>query len=371
MTGRLLLFDPQHKFYKKSSITNGCMCITKFIVNKSSFEMLDTFRAYGLAFLVSGLSEEDTEVTIKDQGYAYFIEVNGSIPNEPDPSLFVDRKEWNLIFRTYKERKDSKKDPPKKEVEKIVTEKFPQILSIHQDPTFMPEISGDIKDGKTLYQTLDIACAKGYRESKRDVYHDGTQLEMDRYSWAVTCIGAAWASVWKETESFILFMTPNPSSILLGSHRAIQKDLDERICPLSPNTALVHYAIKIALLIAKKRLSHTIRYDSVIFNIMQKTGQQPKPAGGGRYGLDILEKLASTPAGIAALSRIEKMFPLSSKVNGVKQSVTFALTNFLLRPTLTNFRTFESLYIRGQVKGELYPWDKNQLGELLKYVEAA
>ncbi|MEM2147884.1 MAG: hypothetical protein QXJ94_04700 [Candidatus Bathyarchaeia archaeon] len=347
------------------------MAIETFFINKSSFEILDTFRAYGLAFLVSGLNEEDTEVTIKDQGYAYVLEVNGPIPNKPDPSLFVDRKEWRAIFRTYKERKDSKKAPPKNDVEKIITNEFPQILSIHKDPTFSPTIGGDVKDGKTLYQTLDIACAKGYREEKRNVYHDGTQLELDHYSWAVTCIGAAWASVWKETESFILFITPNPSSVLLGSHRTIQKDLDERLCSISPNSALVHYAIKIALLIAEKRLSHTIHYDSVIFNVMQKTGQQPKPAGGGRYGLGILEKLADTPTGIAALSRIEKMFPLSSNVAGARQSITLALTDFLLRPTLTNFRIFESLYIRGQVKGELYPWDKTQLGELLKYVEIA
>ncbi|MCW4046648.1 MAG: hypothetical protein NWE99_03675 [Candidatus Bathyarchaeota archaeon] len=347
------------------------MTIEKFFVNKSSFEILDTFRAYGLAFLVSGLSEEDIEVTIKDQGYAYIIEAKGRIPTEPDPALFVDRKEWLAIFRTYKERKDSKKDPPKKDVEKIITEEFPQILSTHKDPTLMPDISGNVKNGKTLYQTLDIACAKGYREEKRDVYHDGTQLEIDRFTWAVTCIGAAWASVWKETGSFILFMAPNPSNVLLGSHRVIQKELDERICPISSNTALVHYATKVTLLIAEKRLSHTIRYDSVIFNVMQKTGQQPKPAGGGRYGLDLLEKLANSPAGKNALSRIEQLFPISSKITGDKQSITFALTNFLLRPTLTNFRTFESLYIRGQVKGELYPWNKTQLGELLKYVEAA
>jgi hypothetical protein len=345
------------------------MAIEKFFINKSSFEILDTFRAYGLAFLVSGLSEENIEVTIRDQGYAYVIEVKGPIPKEPDPSLFVDRKEWLLIFRTYKERKDSKKAHPKKEVEKIVTEEFPQILSIHKDLTFMPDISGDVKNGKTLYQTLDIACAKGYREEKRDTYHDGTQLEIDRYSWAIACIGAAWANVWKETESFILFMTPNPLSVLLGSHRSIQKDLDERICPLSPNTALVHYAVKVALLVAKKRLSHTVRYDSVIFNVMQKTGQQPKPAGGGKYGLSLLEELANTTVGVDALSRIENIFPISSKISGNKQSVTFALTNFLLRPTLANFRIFESLYIRGQVKGELYPWNKTQLGELLKYVE--
>jgi hypothetical protein len=102
---------------------------------------------------------------------------------------------------------------------------------------------------------------------------------------------------------------------------------------------------------------------------MRKTGQQPKPGGGGKYSLIFLEKIAKTPAGVLALHEISKKFPLSSRVKGIQQDLALALTDFLLRPTLENYKTFESLYVRSQINRKSHPWEKQQLKEILKYVE--
>jgi hypothetical protein len=309
-------------------------------------------------------------VRIRDIGYAYRIDTKGVLPNRPDLLLLEEGEGWSHIFRA-KERKDSKKKPPREDLEEILTQDFMQILNVHRRVNFLPNIGKNIKDGRTLYQTIEVSAAKGYRERKRSSYHEGTQLEVDKYSWAISCVGAALTSVWKRTQTFISSMVPNPFDVLLISHRAIQKDLDKKVCVISANTALVHYSVRLTLLIAERKLSHNVKYESILFNVMQKTGQQPKPAGGGKYSLAFLEKLATTPEGIRALREIDRKFPLSPRSKGIEQNLALALTDFLLRPTLGNYRIFESLYIRGQINKKFYPWRKQELEEILKYVEIA
>ena len=338
----------------------------RFIVNKTSLEMFDAFRAFGLASI---LNDEDTIAHIRDLGYAYWIDIQGETPKGPDSMLFEDTEGWKRIFGTFRERKDSKKQHPRNDVKELVTRDYCKILQLHRKADFVPTIGHRVEDGRTLYQSLDVSAAKGYREEKRDVYNEGTQLEVDKYSWAIACIGAAWSGVWRYGESFILSIVPNPSDLSLISHRTIQKDLDTKVCSISTNTALIHYSIRLALLVSERQLSHRVKYDSVIFNAMQKTGQQPKPGGGGKYRLTFLEDLTKTPDGIFALREIERKFPTSSYVKGIKQNLALVLTDFLLRPTLENFRAFESLYVRGQIDKKFCPWEKEQLGEILKHVE--
>lgn len=340
----------------------------RFIINKTFLEMFDAFRAFGLASIVSG---EDTVARIRDEGYAYWIDVTGNVAESPDLLPLEGGEGWKRIFGTYRERKDSRKQHPRKEVEELVTQDYDKILELHRRSDFIPTIGCRVEEGRTLYQSLDVSAAKGYREEKRDTYHEGTQLEVDKYSWAIACIGAAWFGVWRYGESFVLSLVPNPLDVLLISHRTVQKELDTKVCTISANTALIHYSVRLAILVSERQLSHRVKYDSVIFNAMQKTGQQPKPGGGGKYSLSFLENLAKTPAGASALKEIDRKFPLSSYARGVKQNLALALTNFLLRPTLENFRTFESLYIRGRIDKKFYPWEKEQLEAILNHVEVA
>ena len=337
-----------------------------FTVNKTSFEMFDAFRAFGLASILTG---EGTSAHIRDLGYAYWIDIEGEIPEAPDFLLFEDTEGWTRIFGTFRERKDSKKQHPRNEVKELVTQDYTKILEMHHEANFIPTIGRRVENGRTLYQSLDVSAAKGYREEKRDVYNEGSQLEVDKYSWAIACIGAALSGIWRYGESFVLSLVPNPSDVLLMSHRTIQKDLDTKVCAISTNTALIHYAIRLELLVSERQLSHGTKYDSIIFNVMRKTGQQPKPGGGGKYRLNFLEDLAKTPAGIFALREIERKFPTSSYAKGIKQNIALGLTEFLLRPTLENYRAFESLYIRGQIDKKFNPWEKDQLEEILKHVE--
>jgi len=347
----------------------------RFIINRTSFDMFDVFRAYGLAYLISGF-EKDIETKIYDHGYVFVIEARSELPTKPDPKLFEETgSAWSIIFRTFKERKDLKALPPRKDAENIITKEYTHLLDLHRKYDFFPQIGKKVKDGRTLYQTMDISAAKGFREEKRDVYHDGSQIEVDRYSWATAVIGAAWSSVWpqnlmRKDVTFLICMVPNPKKVLLISHRDVQNRLDKRLCGISANTALIHYSLKLVQLVREK--SDEVEYDNIIFNVMQKTRQQPKPGGGGKYSLDFLEKLAKKNAGLYALEKIDRhLLPTNPRVKGIHQNVALTLTDFLLRPNLENLRTFESLYIRGQIDKKFYPWEKGQLEEILNHVEVA
>lgn len=351
--------------------------MTKFVINKTSFEMFDIFRAYGLAFLISGF-ENRVETHIHDMGNLFLIKVDGDIPKNADSKLFEEvGSSWPLVFKTFRKRKDLKVKPPIEEAERIVISEYDKILDIHRKYDFFPIFGKKVSEGRTFYQTMDVSAAKGYREEKRDTYHDGSQIEVDKYSWVLASIGAAWFGIWPQNlmrrdASFLMCMVPNPKKVLLMSHRDVQNALDKRLCIVSANTSLIHYSVKLAQFTCRK--SDEIEYDSVVFNVMQKTGQQPKPSGGGRYTLDLLYNLAKTPEGFKALEKIDKfLLPIDPRIKGIRQDIALAVTDFLMRPSLDNLRRFESLYIRGMTnkKNKFFPWDKPQLEEMLRYVEIA
>ncbi|MCS7095980.1 MAG: hypothetical protein N3F10_02175 [Candidatus Bathyarchaeota archaeon] len=352
------------------------MSSQKLFVNKTGFEMFDCFRAYGLALLINGLGS-DVETRIHDFGPTYVIDVKGDLPRNTDPKIFekTESNSWLLVFRTFKERKDLKRKLPLEDVRDIAIQNYSKILDLYKRRDFVPEISTKVKDGKTLYQTIDVSAAKGYREEKRLTYHEGSQLQVDKFSWCIAAIGAAWFGVWprnlmRRDVGFSVCIVPNPERVLLITHREVHENVEKQLCPISANTAIVHYSIKLVNKALRK--SDEVNYDEVIFNVMQKTGQQPKPGGGGKYSLTFLNELVQTNMGPQVLDYIDKyLLPINPNVKGIRQDIALALSDFLLRPTLDNFRRFESLYIRGEINRELFPWEKSQLEELLKYVEFA
>jgi|YelNatPaOPRAMG01_1025707.scaffolds.fasta_scaffold58206_2 hypothetical protein len=345
-----------------------------FTLNKTGFEMFDCFRAYGLAFLIGGL-ENNAIIHIYDQGPAYIVDVEGNIPKSPDPKIFeiTEGNAWSMVFQTFKERKDLKVKPPMEDVKDIAIQHYDKILDIHSRHDFIPNIGNTVKDGRTLYQSIDVSAAKGYREEKRSVYHEGSQLQVDKFSWCIASIGSAWFGVWprnlmRRDINFSVCSIPNPKKVLLITHREIHERIEKQFCPISANTAIVHYSIKLVNAVFGKY--DEADYDEVIFNVMQKTGQQPKPSGGGRYNLTLLKELTKTMTGQETLKIMDRyLLPVNPNVKGIRQDVALALSDFLLHPTLDNFRRFESLYIHGKISKELYSWEKSQLEELLKYVE--
>ncbi len=352
------------------------MKMEQFFINKTGIEMLDVFRAYGLGFLLRGIEREDLEVTIRDENYAFILELFGEVPSSPDEQIFAEvENSWREVFRTYRERKDSKKRHPKEEVKEILTDNFIKILDEHRHFDHLPQIGSVAREGRTLYQSIDLSAAKGFREPKLGLtYHDGKQIMIDKCSWALACFGAACVGSWQRGKDFIICLVPNPTEVSLESHRQLQRDLrGENICNLSAVTALTHYSVILTEKIARMKSSRGIvpnllYYDSVIFNVMRKTGQQPKPGGGGKYGLNFLNKLLNEPYGVEVFDRMNKIFR-AGWVKGIKQDLAFALGDFLMHPTLENFRRYEGLNIRGYINENVPLWNKNELEAILRHVE--
>jgi hypothetical protein len=336
--------------------------------------LFDIFRAYGLAFAISGF-KANPETQILDKGYAYYIDIiEGCTSKNPDPELFADTDNWINAFGKEKTRKDAKKKPTKAACEELLGKEYDKILSLYKQMDFFPRIGNAIKDGETLYQTIDISASKGFREEKCGVtYHDGSQLSVDKYSWVLACLGrvffGAQINCGGRNKGYILTIVPNPYKVLLHEQRQLQRDLSlSGLCVFSPNGTLVHYAIKLYLLLSKSR--HNIKYDNILFNSLRKTGQKPKPSGGGKYSLSLLERFSKSNGGSKILEELDRELELSS-VKGFRQNIGFALTDFLLRPTLQNFRTYERLYILGQINesNQFSTWEKEQWEEIIKNVE--
>ena len=126
-----------------------------FYINKTGLELFDVIRAYGLGIMISGIRYEEPEVTIKDVGYTYVLEVEGEPPKEPDEELIAgDEIKWRQIFRTFKVRKDAKKKHPRDNLEEIISQNFEKILEVHKQADFIPEIGKRVKEGRTLYLSL-------------------------------------------------------------------------------------------------------------------------------------------------------------------------------------------------------------------------
>ncbi|MEM1673057.1 MAG: hypothetical protein QXX33_04070 [Candidatus Hadarchaeales archaeon] len=342
----------------------------EFFVNKTSLEMFDTFRAYGLALAIKGLSRLG-DVEIEDCGPTFVIKFKGEVPQSPDSAIFADCEGWQRIFRTFRERKDAKKKNPKDEVKEILEKYFKEILEMHRNPEFMPEIDERVENGMTLYQSIDVSAAKGFREKKLGkTYHEGTQLKVDKYSWAIACLGAAHFGCWQEGADFITSLVPHPFKVLVLSHRQIYSDLlQEKLCRISSSVTLAHYAVKLMRLLEERRISEEVVYDSIVFNIMRKTGQQPKPAGGGRYELEFLKSIASEEKGRDALNTMDEVFNMGF-VKGIKQDMASALADFILHPTLENLQRYEDLHLRAHLKREKVPyWNERSWTEVMKHVQ--
>ncbi len=166
-----------------------------FTINKTGLEMFDVFRAYGLALAISGRYGK-YRTSIQDVGYAFKINVpTRSLPTEIDQGLLEEKMEkWEDVFGTFRKREKTKH--PKERLKEILEEDYEKILEIHQKPDFMPKFGNRLKDGMTLYQSIDNSASKGFREEKRGyTYSEGTQLKVDKYSWAIACLGAAFFAV--------------------------------------------------------------------------------------------------------------------------------------------------------------------------------
>ncbi|MEM1874845.1 MAG: hypothetical protein QXP51_04570, partial [Candidatus Hadarchaeales archaeon] len=122
-------------------------------------------------------------------------------------------------------------------------------------------------------------------------------------------------------------------------------------------------------LLEERRISEEVVYDSIVFNIMRKTGQQPKPAGGGRYELEFLKSIASEEKGRDALNTMDEVFNMGF-VKGIKQDMASALADFILHPTLENLQRYEDLHLRAHLKREKVPyWNERSWTEVMKHVQ--
>lgn len=344
---------------------------TNFFANKTGFEMFDTLRAYGLAFVL-WKSGEDLDVEIQDLNSHYFIAASGETPTKVNREVFVDNEGWRRVFLTARERKDAKKLHPKAIAEKVLSSEFGKFLNLHADSSFSPTIGCDPDGGMPLYQTMDVSGAKGFREEKRGVtYHEGTQLYVDKYSWVASCIGGAFFLTPLAGRDFLLSLVPDPTSVLLIQHRDLQEELrKEQVCKASRNVALVHYSVKLAKTLSRRKIAPKVRYESIVFNAMQKTGQQPKPGGGGKYGMAFLESIWKSPNGMEALEMFDQTLRGGS-LKGVRQELAFAVAEFLLHPTLRNFVRYEDLHVRARVNENIAGWSRGAMEVVLKNVGAS
>jgi hypothetical protein len=106
----------------------------------------------------------------------------------------------------------------------------------------------------------------------------------------------------------------------------------------------------------EKEVGSSCVYGYVIFNVMLRTGQQPKPGGGGKFTLAPLERLREAEEGGRALEFLDNVFQMRNP------SLSIALAEFLMDPTLGNYRRYCFIHLRTQANGT--PREQRILGRL-------
>lgn len=360
---------------------------SKLFIEKTGMEMFDVSRAYGitLAYQYQLPEPHGSNVELTDLHSIYMLSYTGKPKNDfSSPkwlSLFAFKEEgglrqaWTSLFKTFGAKRELS--------ELIDTVKYGVQSNFPPKNNFLrakPAIKKE--DGFiTIPQSLDVSAAKGFRTEKRGAkYTEGDQLFSDIPNWALACLGAVHFCKWLRADrqggryKYTLSVQPNPLEISVLNHREIQKDMNEgRLCELSAICAITHYAVKLQISLLKRTADKSkyfrCRYSHLIFNIMQATGQQSKPSGGGEFPLELLHNIGSEDDGQEALQMMNEVLSNGWR-GGVYQDMAFSLADFLSKPTTPSLRRYVHTHLAAFLNKKYRNlYSESSLGAVMKYVQ--
>ena len=350
--------------------------MNRYLVPKTGWQFLDLAKAYGLGIVVHTLSRE---ATITDIGSYYEIRSDNELDFSELPRireyLGKDIEEWNSVLATLgsKARESLRKDMKEFFMDR---ERIEQILGHKLDEK---TVLIDNFKGKrvTLLQSLELGASKGIRKAVLSSYSE-SQVKIPAEEFYLAVLGAINISVWKGSKDYLVAVYPLPLETKVRDVYDIKHKLKESVkgfhrAGYFPTVA----RIAVRLVKEEKELmrggSFLPKIGGILYGVMMRTGNQPKPFTSGIFPLDFLHVLIEKFEGEEAIDKWIEILDTTSYLKGY-EDIAMALSKFIVEPTLENYYSYIRLHLRNELRPnsiKFGSYDADSLLEVLRNVEVS
>ena len=340
--------------------------MNRYLVPKTGWQFLDLAKAYGLGIVVHKLSRE---AIIADMGSYYEIRSKNKLEFSELPRvreyLGEDIEEWGNVLGTLGKAKI--KTLRKEMIEFFTNEdNIKQVLNL--------EFNGK---PVTLPQSLELGASKGIRKAVPSSYLED-QVKIPAEELYLAVLGAINISIWKGSKDYSVVVYPIPSDTRIDDIRAIKDKLKESVKGFHRAGYFSTVArIAVRLVKEEKELmsggSFLPKIGGILYGVMMKTGNQPKPFTSGLFPLDFLHSLIEMPEGEEAIDKWIDILDRTSYIKG-HEDIAMTLSKFIAEPTLENYYSYIRLHLRNELRSDSIKfgsYDADSLLEVLKNVEVS
>ena len=340
--------------------------MNRYLVPKTGWQFLDLAKAYGLGIVVHTLSKE---AIIADTGSYYEIRSK----NEPDFSelpkirgyLGEDIDEWGNVLATLSKARI-------KTLRRDMVEFFTNEDNIKQ--VLRLKLNGK---SVTLPQSLELGASKGIRKAVLSSYSE-SQVKIPAEEFYLAVLGAINISVWKGSKDYLVAVYPLPLDTRVEDVYTIKHRLKESVKGFHRAGYFSTVArIAVRLVKEEKELmrggSFLPKIGGILYGVMLRTGNQPKPFTSGLFPLDFLHSLVETLKGEEAIDKWIEILDRTSYIKGY-EDIAMALSKFIAEPTLENYYSYIRLHLRNELRSnsiKFGSYDADSLLEVLKNAEVS
>jgi hypothetical protein len=338
--------------------------MNRYLVPKTGWQFLDLAKAYGLSILVSILSKS---AIITDMGSYYEIQSKSDPVFSELPKitsyLGEDIEEWGNVLATLSKAQV-------KTLRNSMIEFFTNEENIKRILTL--EFKGK---PVTLPQSLELGASKGIRKAVPSSYSE-SQVKIPAEELYLAVLGAINVSIWKGSKDYSVAVYPLPLGTRVGDIYTIKHRLKESIKGFHRAGYFATVArIAVRLVKEEKELmrgsSFLPKIGGILYGVMMRTGNQPKPFTSGLFPLDFLHSIVKTLEGEETLDKWTEILDRTSYLKGY-EDIAMALSKFTAEPTLENYYSYIRLHLRNELRSNTIKfgsYDADSLLEVLKNVE--
>ncbi|NJE62330.1 hypothetical protein [Thermococcus sp. 21S7] len=362
--------------------------MNRYLVPKTGWQFLDLAKAYGLGIVVRTLSKE---AVIADTGSYYEIrsrnELDFSKLSKIEGYLGKDIEEWANVLGTLKSKD---REGIRKDMEEFLTDED-RIKRIFEHKLDGGTVLIDNLTGKsvTLPQSLELGASKGIRveipkairEKRGEIVPASlreSQVKIPAEELYLAVLGAINISVWKGSKEYVVAVYPLPLDTRVEDIYAIKHRLKESVKGFHRAGYFSTVArIAVRLVKEEKELmrggSFLPKIGGILYGVMMRTGNQPKPFTSGLFPLDFLHSLVETLEGEEAIDKWTEILDRTSYIKGY-EDIAMALSKFIAEPTLENYYSYIRLHLRNELRSnsiKFGSYDADSLLEVLKNVEVS
>jgi len=338
--------------------------MNRYLVLKQGWQFLDLAKAYGVGTITYALSGD---AEISDAGAYYEVRTQKELDFSRIPKiqeyLGDDLEEWGYALATLNKAK----------VEKLKQE----IRKFFSDENNVRKLLSGHLGGKsvTLPQSLELAASKGIRKAVPSSYSED-QVKILQEEFYLAVLGAINVSLWKYSKEYWVAVYPLPSNTKIRHIYTIRSKLKDSVKGFHRAGYFATVAYIAARLVKEEKAlrnggKFSPKIGGLLYGVMMKTGNQPKPFTSGLFPLELLHTIVVSNED--TLDMWLKIFEFTSFKKGY-EDLALSLAKFIAEPTLDNYYSYARLHLRNELRKESLKfgvYDADSLLEVLKHVEVS